>query len=66
MDYLHLSTSDVANLKESWAVLEDNINKVIIHIIHILHHIPVRIYTEEKVKAVDAVWAPEFIQFLAR
>lgn len=28
MDYLHLSTSDVANLKESWAVLEDNISKV--------------------------------------
>jgi hypothetical protein len=28
MDYLHLSTSDVANLKESWVVLEDNISKV--------------------------------------
>ena len=29
MDYLHLSTSDVGNLKETWAVLEDNVAKVI-------------------------------------
>ena len=28
MDYLHLSTSDVGNLKESWSVLEDNVSKV--------------------------------------
>jgi len=28
MDYLHLSTSDVANLRESWCVLEDNVSKV--------------------------------------
>merc|ERR1711970_1482122 len=28
MDYLHLSTSDVGNLKESWNVLEDNVSKV--------------------------------------
>jgi len=28
MDYLHLSTSDVGNLKETWAVLEDNVAKV--------------------------------------
>ena len=29
MDYLHLSTSDVGNLKESWQVLEDNVAKVL-------------------------------------
>ena len=31
MDYLHLSTSDVGNLKESWQVLEDNVAKVFIY-----------------------------------
>merc|ERR1711962_746657 len=39
MDYLHLSTSDVGNLKDSWSVLEDNVSKVGIEFfLDILNH----------------------------
>ena len=41
MDYLHLSTSDVGNLKESWSVLEDNVSKVSTRILYpVLFRIP--------------------------
>ena len=42
MDYLHLSTADVAILKGSWAVLEDHVTRwlldpCLLHYKHLIH-----------------------------